>query len=128
MLSRRREDSLIFWRDLALNIDIAKSLPVPSAMHGIVSEEVPSSYLTHLHHIVRLVMQLLDYPIESRGDLESSSEAEDRAADVEGRTSVAALSDWTSHILSNCSTRASGSTNHCMIWTSFIPRIFSSPP
>lgn len=38
-----------------------------------------------------------------------------------GATSTVALSDCTSHILSNCSTRAPGWTNHWMTWHSVIP-------
>jgi hypothetical protein len=41
-------------------------------------------------------------------------------------TSTDALSDCTSHIGSNCSTRAPGFTNHWMTWHSVIPDYISS--
>ena len=79
------------------------------------------NYLAYLSYILRFIVQFFDYPIKSGCDLHAVNHCHCHSVCVAGSTSVVALSDWTSQILSNCSTRAPGSTNHCMICTSLMP-------
>lgn len=70
------------------------------------------TYFSNLGHVVRLVVQLLDNTIEPRRDLPQSAHIPLISCIL--HTSTEALSDCTSQIGSNCSTRAPGLTNHCM--------------
>ena len=80
-----------------------------------------SLYLAHLCYILRFIVQPFYHSVESGCDLLIVNRCYCHSERVIQSTSVIALSDWTSQILSNCSTRAPGSTNHCMICTSLIP-------
>lgn len=77
-------------------------------------------YLSNLGHVVRLIVQLLNDAIESRGNLLILAIAP--RINKLSFTSTDALSDCTSQMGSNCSTRAPGLTNHWITWHSVIPR------
>lgn len=84
------------------------------------------AYPANLCHILSFIVELFYHTVEARSDLDTLQHSCSSEHERNWRTSVAALSDCTSHSLSNCSTRASGSTNHCMICTSLIPRAIVS--
>lgn len=87
----------------------------------VVFEDQGCSYFTDQSRIVGFIMQLFDDTIESRGDLYGISGVRPLNKKRYLQTSTEALSDCTSHNGSNCSTRAPGLTNHCIICTSRIP-------
>lgn len=85
-------------------------------------EKRQKCYLAHLRYILCFIMQLFDHSVKPGCDLTVVSNCYYQSSSINRTTSVVALSDWTSQILSNCSTRAPGSTNHCMICTSLMPK------
>lgn len=122
LLRRRSDEFLVSGQNVALYIYITQRLRHLSTVSSL-PWSIPAAYLPYLRHVLGLVIQLLDYSIEPGRDLPSNRQPRPSTPSVEraSLTSVAALSDCTSHSLSNCSTRASGSTNHCIIWTSLMP-------